>query len=518
MPSFGTALLLLLLVLMDLDSVTVAMMQRYLTASAGSVDPLSLAFGKQREAIECREKQVAFLCSGRAGKTRAFLLKWLEVKHRKPGRISIYVALTRQSAKRIAWPQLKQMNVEHDLGLTFNEAELTVRDQKGSQLILLGANREDLIDVLRGFPMALIGFDEAAFFRNGLLQRAIDDAVLIRLMDLDGELWVMSTPGLVRNGYHYNITDGRDNPNTGIQGYRVFHWTFFDNPHLPLSPISDGMTEPEKRAWRVEQARKDRVRKGWTEDTPSYGREYLGKYADDKDARVYKVSRDIHCVQEMPKSWAEHRNRWTVVLGIDYGSTAAFALVLLAFEEGNPTVYMVRALKRYGLAPSLTADLTKKWADDYRPDVIVGDSASKGYIDEARHRHQLPIENADKLHKRSHIEWMNDAYRFVADGKPAPRLLIVEPECEDYLSEADKLGWNPKHDKGHPKYQQDEDPRAEKDALDAGLYAYTRCYAYLEGLPTEENEDGDKESDEDGDDHEGEYEYGHERRQRRARG
>lgn len=510
-------LLFLLVFCMALDSVT-ASIALHMVSRGNVVDPLALAFGVQREAIMCRESMVGLVCSGRAGKTRGFLLKWLEVKERKPGQISVYVALTRQSAERIAWTQLKLMNKEYGLGLKFTEDDLTAVDASGSQLVILGANRDDLIDVLRGFPIVLIGFDEAAFFRSGLLKRAFEDAVLVRLMDYDGECWIMSTPGYVLAGYHYEIVTGK------VKGFRIFSWTFFDNPHLPAA--RPDLTDEQKRAYRVEWARKTRERRGWTEKTASYVRDFLGKYADDPDARVYKFTRELHCVQQMPKSWHENRSRWTKVLGADYGSTNAFALVLWAFEEGSPDCYMVKAQKWYGKTPSQTADLTQEWVTEFAPDVIVGDAAAKGYIDEARERHQLPIENADKLHKLAHIRWMNDAYTFVAtekvDGvkveRPAPRIRIVEPDCEDYCSEAEKLGKDPRYDQHHVKHGA-EDPNAENDACDAALYGWTRCYAWLGGIPPENDNDDDGEAfDDEGDDHEGEFEYGHERRQRRARG
>ena len=74
------------------------------------------------------------------------------------------------------------------------------------------------------------------------------------------------------------------------------------------------------------------------------------------------------------------------VLGIDFGSTNATAWTVLAFEKHSPMVYVVETYKAYGMAPSATADVTKQWIAQYHPDVIIGDSAAKGYIDE-----QLPM-------------------------------------------------------------------------------------------------------------------------------
>jgi hypothetical protein len=427
--------------------------------------PADYAFGAQREAIECGAQFVAFVCSGRAGKTRGALLKWLEVCERKPGQLSVFVALTQKSAKRIAWRQLRRMDKEMGLGLKFNVSELSVTHPNGSQIVLLGANRDDLIDTLRGFPIVLALFDEAAFWRADTLKHAIEDAVMVRLLDYGGECWVMSTPGYICAGMHYELV-------THVRpGWRVFRWTYLDNPHLP-----EHLPRHERtRARRLKEALAIQSANGWTDATPSWQREFLGQYFDDIDARVYKFTRQRNVVAAMPESWTTHPERWVRVLGIDYGSTAGFALVLWAWERHSKTIYGVRAAKWYGKAPSETADITKEWVEAFAPHKIVGDSAAKGYIDEARLRHQLPIQPADKLGKRGHIELMNDAWL----GR---RLLLVAGECEQYADELEKLGWDPRYadKRGHPSYRKHEDPNADKDLCDAGLYGWVASPAFAE--------------------------------------
>lgn len=430
-------------------------------------DPIALSFGEQRRAIECRAPLVALCCSGRAGKTRGFCLKWLEVAVRKPGQLSAFIALTRASAERIAWRQLEELNQEHGLGLKFRKADLVVEHPNGSKLILLGANRDDLIDVLRGSPFALVGFDEAAFFREGLLETAIDDALLIRMMDLEGELWVMSTPGYVCAGYHYDIV-------TGVRkGYEFFHWTYFDNPFMPAT--QQHLSDAERRAWREQYAADIREKRGWTEQTPSYVREFRGLYEQDLDALVYAFRPEVHYIDRMPDSWTSARDRWHTVLGIDFGSTHATSWVAWAFEKHSPVAYCIRARKVYGMAPSATADVTKEWIEELRPDVVIGDSAAKGYIDEHRVRHRIAIQGADKQGKRSHQMLFNDALRAV----PEPRIRLLRGETADYASEMTRLGKDPRYGPRHERYGE-EDPDGENDACDAGLYGWWKCWAWLE--------------------------------------
>jgi hypothetical protein len=449
-----------------------------------TINAVALSFGVQREAIECHAPLVGLRCSGRSGKTRGALLKWLEVCERKPGELSCFIALTMKQARRIAWRQLKQLDRALDIGLKFNVNELTVTHPNGSVLHLFGANRDDLLDVLRGSPFAFVYFDEAAFFREGLLKTAIEDALLIRMMDLDGELWIGSTPGYVEAGYHYDVTDA------GKPGWRVFCWNYFDNPHLPEYP-----REPDaekRRALRLKAAVKIREQMGWTEDTPSYVRDWLGRYARDTEALVYAFDRQIHMVDSLPASWTTHRSRWRVVLGIDFGSTNATAWVLWAFEEHSPVCYGIFAKKVYGKSPGECADITKQIVEDYSPDVIVGDSAAKGYIDEHRTRCQIAVQGADKQGKRAHQISMNDAWRF----SPSPHILLLRGACDEYASELERLGKDTRFKRvvgadgrvtAHPRHGE-ENPRGEKDLCDAGLYGWWRCWAWLEEITAKQLE------------------------------
>jgi hypothetical protein len=439
-------------------------------------DPVAAAFGQQREAITCHALFLALCCSGRSGKTRGACLKWLEVCERKPGELSAFIGLTLKSAKRTAWRQLKKLDQEHGLGLAFNVAELTITHPNGSQLILLGANRDDLIDVMRGSPFAFVFLDETAFFREGLVQNLIDDALLIRMMDLEGELWIASTPGYVLAGYHYDVVSGLK------PGWRVFQWTYFDNPHLPEYPVE---SDPEKRyALRLKAAVAVREKMGWTEDTPSYVREWKGLYVDDPEALVYAFNRQLHMVDEVPADFYTNRSAWHVVIGEDFGSTNATAWVVWAFRKHSPDVYCLRAFKRYGLPPSECADITRDLKAEFNPDAIVGDSAAKGYIDEHRARHQIEIQGADKQGKRAHQISMNDAFRAV----PAPRIRLVRGQCDEYAGELEKLGKDPRFDKRHPRYGE-EDPRAENDLCDAGLYGWWHCWAWVEEYERQEAEE-----------------------------
>src|SRR5512147_275946 len=184
------------------------------------------SFPKQAALIQDESTYIAALCGRRAGKTTAALERWHVVRQRKPGLESIYIGLTRESAKAIAWSILQKQNQDKNLGLTFNKADLCVTDARGSTLRLVGANRDDLLDVLRGRPFQLVIIDEAAFYRLGLLPRLIAEVVEPALIDHSGQLMLLGTPGLTKNGLFYRAT-------TGLEVKWSRHsWTMLDNTYL----------------------------------------------------------------------------------------------------------------------------------------------------------------------------------------------------------------------------------------------------------------------------------------------
>lgn len=412
---------------------------------------------------------MAATTSGRAGKTTAATLKWHQVRLAKRGQISVFVALTREHAKKIVWAELKRQNQKWGLGLRFNEAELVVHDPFGGTLYLLGANREDLVDTLRGIPFVLVLFDEAAFFRRGLLERCVEDAIHIRLFDYGGQCWLMSTPGLTNAGWFFKVSTGK------IPGWSRHHWTLMDNPHLPkhmgLSP------QKERDLFKARWIQEQKTKRGWTDISPSFMREFLGLWAADPDAQVYPIS-EANIISTMPLEWTTDPASWYTVLGIDYGVVKATAHALLAWHPRSRAVFVVRSRRDNNISPSEAAAVTQRWVNDYSPTAIIGDTGGlgKGFAAEAAYRFQLPIEGANKLDKRGHQEWVRDAL----EARPA-RLFLVEPENLELIQEMEQLQWEP-FPKEDPRYRQKEDPRGRKDLADALLYGYVKCYSQF---PTE---------------------------------
>jgi hypothetical protein len=423
-------------------------------------DPADYAFGAQRKAVLDTAQMVACLCSGRAGKTRGFLLRAVRAMQEHPNSVIPYIALTRASAKRILWPQLVELNEQLQLGLTLNATDLTATAVNGAQIFCVGANRAEEIEKLRGVPMPLAGIDEAASFRGALLRYLIEDVLTPRLMDLRGQLWLVGTPGPVPAGFFYDVTTGAE------LGWSVHKWTVFDNPHLPHA-----------KQWVDELIE----RRGWTWEHPTVRREYLGQWARDDSVLVYKYNPAINLVSAMPESYASLRN-WSHVMGVDYGMVDECAWVVWAFQTRGPdqTSYAVHAQKEAGLLPDeaarVTADLIQRF------DVVstVGDAGGLGkpYIEEARRRFSLPIKNADKQQKLAHIELFNGDLQ-------SQRIKLLCGCADPYADEMSTVQWEvsrvPVVSGGTIRHEdrRREDPRFPNHCCDAGLYGNRASTAYL---------------------------------------
>ena len=426
-----------------------------------AADPRSLMFDKQREADNDHEKAQALLCGRRAGKTYFFLLRAIRAMQKYPGARIPYIALTRRSAEAIVWKVLENLNTTQNLGLKPKVGNLKMVAENGAELFLVGANKADEVEKLRGQAFPLVGIDEAASFRPSLLEYLIDDVLDAALMDYDGGLVLTSTPSANPVGFFHDVTTGK------IPGWAVYKWTALDNPHMPHA---------EK--WLKEK----RKQKKWSLDHPTYRREYMGEWVRDTDALVYRYEEKKNLIPEMPSDYKPDSHRWAHVVGVDYGYVDACAWVVWAFRSGrsnDKTMYAVHATSKTNLLPSEAAEYTKVLAAEYRPERIYADAGGLGkpYVEEARRRFGLQIKNAEKTEKLAHIELMNDDMR-------RGLIKFVEPACKQYLEEMAILPWDLDRvltSVGGATRHEDrkrEDPRFDNHLCDAGLYGNRGCTAW----------------------------------------
>lgn len=395
---------------------------------------------KQQKFFYDKSPLKAALCSRRAGKSRSAAVAMIELARRHPGSLVPYIALTRQSAQNIMWPAIEELNKQLFLNLDMKESSLEISvPTKGrpSKIFMVGADQKNFIERLRGpkYPLAVI--DEAGGFRSHI-ESLVEDVLEPAVADYQGQIWLLGTPGAVPSGYFYEAST---NP---LKGFSTHHWTLLDNPYFPhaKSFLKDLMR-----------------RKNWDEDHPTYQREWLGKWAYDASALVYKLN-DYNICEK-----ADEEIDWNYVLGIDVGWHDQTAFSVLAYSVDSPITYVVHCEGHSELIPSEIADYARMMIEIYDPTNIVMDTGGlgKSIAEEMRKRFQIPVEAAEKRDKMATIELMN--------GDLKTNQLRIFSKNQGLIEQMRRLQ---KTDNGL------EDPSLPNDLCDGTLYSWRKCkqYAY----------------------------------------
>ena len=349
-------------------------------------------FDRQLAVVDDPAKLKTARCGRGSGKTTmdAAYLCLEAVSH--PDSICPYITLTRKNAKQLLWSELQRINHECQLGMVPNATDLIMLHPNGSRIWLGGADNESQIEKYRGFPFRLVVLDECASF-GPHIDSLIKDVIEPRLMDVNGTMLMNGTPGPVLEGAFYDA----DTDDTGMWSHH--HWTVLENPFMPSAV-----------EWLAERRRLGR----FSEDDPTYIREWLGEWVADNDALCYHYDPGINgwpIDAPLPTS----PEPWEYGLGVDIGydpDPAAFCLV--AWNRRLPELYVLESTKKVGLIPSQQAERVQQYQRRYPLSLIVVDAGAlgKGIVAEWRQRYRIPARPArDKHLKKEHIQLVNNDLR-----------------------------------------------------------------------------------------------------------
>jgi len=201
----------------------------------------------------------------------------------------VYVAPTYQQARDIAWEMLKKVFI----GAEFNESRLEIRI--GNQIIYLRG--WEAVETLRGQAFDFIVIDEIAMMRNFWLNW--QEVIRPTLTDTKGRVMFISTPKGFNHFYDlYNLE-------TTDQDYKSFHYTTYDNPHIPEDEIEKAKQElPEDR----------------------FAQEYLADFRKTEGLVYKEFNRENHVTNKFPKTYTD------TILGIDFGYTNPAAIIPIGID------------------------------------------------------------------------------------------------------------------------------------------------------------------------------------------
>lgn len=427
-----------------------------------ALDSLHMAAGRPRflEAIERNPQQAEFvrdpskrktaLCGRRGGKTTG-IAGWLYGGMvDKPGTRQVYIGLSRGLARQILWDNIMvKMVKEYGLPLreTTRDGHLIIQHANGSSLWIAGCNDKREIDKFRGQPFFRVNIDEAQGFPDELLQLLVEDAIEPALGDYDGQIALTGTPSPIDVGYFHGATTG-----TSPGWSHHHHWDVRANPHFA--------------ARAEEYLAQVRANHGWSEDHPTYQREYLGRWVHDASALIYPFTHETNSWTPAGEEFygLNPAAEWSFGLGIDLGysegaKTLAFTLAAAQRATGNG--YLLRSYLKDRMYPGKLAAYCQDMRERVRNvtgchlRIVVDEGGLGGGWTEQMEALGVTCEAAEKSNKRAYQEYVGG---LISTGQ----LKANYPACADLLSEARKLQFD--DDSGK------EDERFRRHCCDSMLY------------------------------------------------
>ena len=397
---------------------------------------------KQRAFVLDRSRNKAALCSRRAGKSWGLAAWLLEGGYTAPGAMSLYIARSKGLARQIMWPAFADLDAKYGLNLWLREidGQLMVEMPNGHRIWLAGAKDSSEIEKFRGPKYRRVAIDEAQAY-GAWLRTLVHDILEPALIDYKGEMALTGTPSAVPAGLFYEVTTG-----DGGQKWPVHQWTIRDNPHI---------ADVDEELVRI------REKNGWKDEShPTYQREWLGVWVLDMGALVYPFCASRNGFVRMPES-----STWRWVIGMDLGFVDSTAWVVGAIQPRFPEIWFVEAHAKSGLSPSTVAAYTERLLEKYPGAYIVADEGGlgKGYAEEMRQRHNLPVQAADKSRKRAYQEMLAGDLR-------AGLVQVHLYDCRALVDEYAVLQWNAERTA--------EDERFANHLSDAALYLHRELKPY----------------------------------------
>lgn len=282
-------------------------------------------------------------CGRRFGKTTLAVLEMVAKAVYGDNRMILYVAPTYQQARDIAWQELKKICEPVAAKINESRLEITVNTTLGgtSTIILRGW---ESIETLRGQKFHFVVVDEIASMRNW--QSNWQEVIRPTLTDYKGEALFISTPKGFNHFYDIFNLQNTDSD------YKSFHFTTYDNAHIPVE--------------EVEKAKKE-----LTEDR--FAQEYMADFRKTEGLVYKEFNRDRHLYTDTIFNPVE------TLVGIDWGWTNPAAVLKIQRDTDNNFYVTEEWYKTQQTTPQIIEMAQSMRGNKYYPD-----PAEPDRIEEAR--------------------------------------------------------------------------------------------------------------------------------------
>lgn len=429
-------------------------------------------FDKQLAVLDDPSKEKAALCSRRAGKTSLWPRIAVITALERPRSLTRIWAVSLLRASQLVWEELKLLCARHKIEVKPNETKFILRFPNGSEIRLLGADKQKEAEKKRGDKTAVEIIIESQLF-GPYLETIVEDIAGPCLADLNGTFYLEGTPGPVCAGHWYSISGGNDlasrwvSTGRSVQGIHVgagwscHRWSLLDNP------FPNG--KEHWRAWLAERKFKRR----WDDDNPTYLREYMGRWVNDFDALYYAYDPIRNGFNPSPQGIEPWGPGWMHTLGWDLGFHDDMSLVVWGFNPSYPELYEAFSWKKPGASDAeVIEQIVQLEKRKFNIIKMVADTGGGGkmFVESVQLRYPYAFEAAQKSQKWEHVRLFNDELRtgFVKLQHGSPYALEIAELPKKAEPEDDKPEAAPK-----------EDPRFANHCCDAGLYAFRGAMHFL---------------------------------------
>ena len=337
-------------------------------------------------------------------------------------------AETKQKAVQLHWANVMALVAKHDLQLKPNLQQSSFITPFGARILFWGMSDKGAVELLRGFKVRAAMFDEVATYAP-MLPRLVSHVLEPALLDTGGPLTLYGTPSVTRVGGWADICLGK------TPGWSCHHWTVLQNPKFPRDAKS-----------MLQQVL---LRNNWTEDHPTFRREYMGEFVNDSAMQVFQFAPDRNEAECLPIEVSKGR----VTMGVDYGTTNdACAWTALWSAHGSRHVYILESFEHYKMLPDDAADITRAMIERWNPEKGVGDGGGLGapYIRVFNRRYghltERWVQPADKMGKLGQIAIVN--------GELGSGRIKALPAAKDLADALTVLPWkDEKREDYDPEYK-----------------------------------------------------------------
>ncbi|MEA1925858.1 MAG: terminase family protein [Patescibacteria group bacterium] len=299
----------------------------------------------QKTIAKDRSRFRVVCCGRRFGKTTLAVYEMLAKAVYTSDSVVVYIAPTFPQARDICWKMLKRISAPVSEVVNESRLEITIRCVDGgtSQIWL---RSWEAAETLKGQKFDFVVVDEVAMMRN--FKMGWEEYVRPCLTDSRGHALFISTP---KGFNHFYDLFNKGETDTG-KDFKSFHFTTYDNPHIPPPEIEDAKKELTPDRFAQEYMADFRKATGLV--YPEFDRE---RHVCDSDIRLPEFTRRV--------------------CGVDWGWTNPAAILYIC-EDRDANYWIVDEWYHRQRTTEQIIQKTKM----YKPNEVYPDPAEPDRIDQ----------------------------------------------------------------------------------------------------------------------------------------